>query len=419
MRFLVELDTRELTLEASAAESDLVRYSRESEKALAAGQLAEMQIAAARAQQAAARLEIVRYQLRNAQVRAPYAGVVIEGDLRKNLGAPVRKGDLLIKLAKTAGAFLELEIDQAYIHEVRVGSRGQFALVGRPEERFDIAITRIEPAATHKDGRTFSPGAGRRGRRPARRMAPRHGRQREDPHRRAAGALDPDPPDGPVPARVLLAMSLEDAAARTFSDAWHRVAGVRAALRTSVVAHRQYFRGEGLDRAARPIQPRVVPDHARRLGVPAPARRRPHGRRAWNAALEADAGQALTQEEVVQLLGQLNLSNLLQYDRGGSLSGQLRATAQAQGAGAEVCADGVSLDQGAPVRPRPAAGPCAAAHPPHLQSGGRAGLPAAAAGGGQGRRGRCRSAVLALRGPACPVQPGPALWRVPVVEDPA
>jgi putative peptide zinc metalloprotease protein len=41
-----------------------------------------------------------------------------------------------------------------------------------------------------------------------------------------------------------------------------------------------------------------------------------------NAALEADAGQALTQEEVVQLLGQLNLSNLLQYDRGGSLSGQ-------------------------------------------------------------------------------------------------
>ena len=34
---LVELDTRELTLEASSAESDLVRYTRESEKALAAG----------------------------------------------------------------------------------------------------------------------------------------------------------------------------------------------------------------------------------------------------------------------------------------------------------------------------------------------------------------------------------------------
>jgi multidrug resistance efflux pump len=152
---LVELDTRDLALEASMAEADLVRYGRESEKAMAAGQLAEMQISAARAQQAAARLEMVRYQLDHAQVRAPYAGVVIEGDLQKNLGAPVRKGDLLLKLAQTTDAYIELEIDQAYIHDVQVGSRGEFALVGRPEERFGITVTRIDPAALTRDGRTF------------------------------------------------------------------------------------------------------------------------------------------------------------------------------------------------------------------------------------------------------------------------
>jgi putative peptide zinc metalloprotease protein len=39
---------------------------------------------------------------------------------------------------------------------------------------------------------------------------------------------------------------------------------------------------------------------------------------AWNDCLAHDAHRALTQEEVVQLLGQLNLSNLLQYDRGDS-----------------------------------------------------------------------------------------------------
>jgi multidrug resistance efflux pump len=152
---MVELDTRDLALEASMAEADLVRYGRESEKALAAGQLAEMQISAARAQQAAARLEMIRYQLDHAQVRAPYAGVVIEGDLQKNLGAPVRKGDLLLKLAQTSNAYIELEIDQAYIHDVKVGSRGEFALVGRPEERFGITVTRIDPAALTRDGRTF------------------------------------------------------------------------------------------------------------------------------------------------------------------------------------------------------------------------------------------------------------------------
>ncbi|OYU12147.1 MAG: hypothetical protein CFE38_08560 [Comamonadaceae bacterium PBBC1] len=152
---LVELDTRDLALEASMAEADLLRHSRDSEKAMAAHQLAEMQIAAARAQQSASRLEMIRYQLEHAQVRAPYAGVVIEGDLKKNLGAPVRKGDLLLKLAQTSQAYIELEIDQAYIHDVKVGSRAEFALVGRPQDRYDITVSRVDPAAVNRDGRTF------------------------------------------------------------------------------------------------------------------------------------------------------------------------------------------------------------------------------------------------------------------------
>lgn len=151
---LVELDTRDLLLEASMAEADLVRYTREAEKAMAARQLAEMQIALARQQQAQAKLELTRYQLANAQLKAPYEGVVIEGELKKNLGAPVRKGDLLLKLARSTRTYLELEIDQAYVHEVQVGTRGEFALVGRPGERFAITLTQLDPAAVTKDGRT-------------------------------------------------------------------------------------------------------------------------------------------------------------------------------------------------------------------------------------------------------------------------
>lgn len=151
---LVELDTRDLLLEASMAEADLVRYTREAEKAMAARQLAEMQIALARQQQAQAKLELTRYQLANARLKAPYDGVVIEGELKKNLGAPVRKGDLLLKLARSTRTYLELEIDQAYVHEVQVGTLGEFALVGRPGERFPIRLTQLDPAAVTKDGRT-------------------------------------------------------------------------------------------------------------------------------------------------------------------------------------------------------------------------------------------------------------------------
>lgn len=150
---LVQLDTRDLVLEESMAEADVLRYSREAEKAQAARQLAEMQINLAHQEQSASHLALIRHQLLHAKVTAPRAGVVVEGELRKNLGAPLRKGDLLLKLAQTDDTYLELEIDQVDVHEVQVGSRGEFALVGRPDQRFSIQIDRIDPASTLREGR--------------------------------------------------------------------------------------------------------------------------------------------------------------------------------------------------------------------------------------------------------------------------
>ena len=152
---LVQLDTRDLLLEESMLGADVLRYSREAEKAQAARQFAEMQINLARQEQSASHLALVRHQLRHAQVVAPRSGVVVEGELKKNLGAPLRKGDLLLKLAQTEDIYLELEIDQVDVHEVKVGSRGEFSLVGRPDQRFAIQIDRIDPASTLREGRNI------------------------------------------------------------------------------------------------------------------------------------------------------------------------------------------------------------------------------------------------------------------------
>jgi biotin carboxyl carrier protein len=158
---LAELDTRDLLLEESMAEADVSRYSREAEKALAVRQLAEMQIALARQQQALVRVELIRHQLSHAQLKAPYAGIVVEGELKKNLGAPVRKGDLMLKLAQLDDNYVELEIDQVDVHEVQVGTRGEFALVGQPDQRFALVIDRMDPAATQREGRNVYLARGR------------------------------------------------------------------------------------------------------------------------------------------------------------------------------------------------------------------------------------------------------------------
>lgn len=111
-------------------------------------------------------------------------------------------------------------------------------------------------------------------------------------------------------------MSTDQASGRTYSDAWHRVAGVRACLRSSVRAHRQTFRGQDWVVLRDSLSSdffRVTADayaFVSRLGTDRTIDE------VWSELIELEPEMALTQEEVVQLLGQLHLSNLLQFDRG-------------------------------------------------------------------------------------------------------
>ncbi len=108
---------------------------------------------------------------------------------------------------------------------------------------------------------------------------------------------------------------VERARSPIFSDSWHRVAALRCALRRTVGAQRQAYQGEDwvvlrdtlsndwfrVSLAAYQFLARLT------LQVTV--------EEAWQDSLQAQGELALTQEDVVQLLGQLNLSNLLVYDR--------------------------------------------------------------------------------------------------------
>lgn len=148
---LLALDVKELLLEESTAIANQNRYSREAEKARAQNALADMNIALAMKAQAEAQLKQVRYHLDHAELRAPFAGIVVEGDLKELLGAPVRKGDVLFKVAKLAQMYVELEVDERDIHEVSAGDSGEIAFVSRPQLKFPMQVERVEPVAEAKD----------------------------------------------------------------------------------------------------------------------------------------------------------------------------------------------------------------------------------------------------------------------------
>jgi hypothetical protein len=152
---LLQMDTAELELEQSAALADLHRYQREAEKARAGRLLADMRIAQAMADQAQARLDVVRYRLEKATIKSPFRAVIMEGDLRERLGAPIKQGEGLFKVARMDRMYVEGQVHERDVHEILGKSTGEIAFVSQPKLKFPVRIIAVEPAALPKPGGNF------------------------------------------------------------------------------------------------------------------------------------------------------------------------------------------------------------------------------------------------------------------------
>jgi hypothetical protein len=145
---LLALDTRDLLLEEAAAAADLTRFLREEEKARAYEQLADMRIFESRAEQAQVKLEAIRYHLSQAEIVSPFDAFVVEGDLKKRLGAPVKQGDVLFRIARLDKLYVESKVDERDVHEVEVGTEVEIAFTSQPKHKFPARVVLVEPVAT-------------------------------------------------------------------------------------------------------------------------------------------------------------------------------------------------------------------------------------------------------------------------------
>lgn len=141
------LDRTEIALELSAAEADTTRFEAEVQQARSEQKLAEMQIAQARADQARARRDILRMRLSRSEVKAPFDGVIVEGDLRERAGAPLKQGDALFRLARLDRMYVEVLVPESDIRDISAGASGSIAFASQPDRKFSVVIERIEPMA--------------------------------------------------------------------------------------------------------------------------------------------------------------------------------------------------------------------------------------------------------------------------------
>lgn len=153
---LLRLDTSDLVVELASALAEKQRHSSEAEKAEADRKLADLRAARALEAQAEARVNLIRYRLGRAVMTSPFDGVVVEGDLRERLGAPVRAGDVLLKVSQLKGLYVEMRVPERDIDLIAASRKAEIAFTTRPEDTFAVNIERIEPSAVaDRDGSVF------------------------------------------------------------------------------------------------------------------------------------------------------------------------------------------------------------------------------------------------------------------------
>ena len=151
---LAQLDARDLQLQRSDHEARRAESQRQMDEAIGKRDLAGAGIAAAKRDQEDAELKLIRENLTRTQLTAPFAGIVISGDPAQNIGAPLRRGDIVYELSPLDAFRVAIEVDQADFADVEPGQPGRLVLTPLPTEVWDLKVASVTPIATARDGRT-------------------------------------------------------------------------------------------------------------------------------------------------------------------------------------------------------------------------------------------------------------------------
>jgi multidrug efflux pump subunit AcrA (membrane-fusion protein) len=154
-QLLAQLATQDLQAERLKRRSELAQHENVYKAALARADRTQLVINQARAAEAQAQLALVDNHLQRAQLRAPFDGIVIKGDLPQQLGAPVRRGEVLLTLAPDERYRLIIEVDERDAALIGDGLPGKLALAALPEDLFEFKVARLLPVAVAADGRNF------------------------------------------------------------------------------------------------------------------------------------------------------------------------------------------------------------------------------------------------------------------------
>lgn len=149
---LATLDTADLKLELASLTAQIDSFEKDMAIARRDGDIAAMRIAQSRVDETRAQADLIAHRIDQAEIRSRVDGVVVEGDLKRQIGAALELGQALFEVAPLDDLHAELSVPETRITEVEVGQAGMLASVARPGTYLPFTVDRIDPAAEVVEG---------------------------------------------------------------------------------------------------------------------------------------------------------------------------------------------------------------------------------------------------------------------------
>lgn len=149
---LARLDDRDLQLELAANQARRDEARQSVREALAGTDRGAAAIAAADLAEADAALRLTQSRLALLDIRAPMPGLLVQGDLSQQLGAPVSRGDALFEIAAETGYRVQIDVDEVDLGLVAPGQSGTVVFSGLIGTDIPVTLTRIANVSTPEAG---------------------------------------------------------------------------------------------------------------------------------------------------------------------------------------------------------------------------------------------------------------------------
>lgn len=149
---LAAIDDREIALERLRLITEKQEKQFARERALSERKMSEVNVISAQVKKTEAQLKQTDEMLARAELRAPFSGLVVSGDMTQSIGAAVRRGDVLFEIAPLESYRVVIQVDESQITDIAVGQTGKLQMTALPDQFFDIVVERITPIAASGEG---------------------------------------------------------------------------------------------------------------------------------------------------------------------------------------------------------------------------------------------------------------------------